>query len=221
VAAAPAFGRLCFAAVVGTLRLALLRSAQLYGGRPMTITTPHTPRSHLLPAQADRSATRMRRIRWLIGIMIGGLTLSGLTAIPLVWEVSLLMQLFGPGTAPARLWPELAAWIATVHTALTVVDQQYPLLMYGTDWLAFAHIILAILFVGPWRDPIRNLWVVEFGLIACVLIIPTALGFGELRGIPLFWRLIDCSFGVGGFIPLWLVRREILMLQNHAGPQSA
>jgi hypothetical protein len=177
----------------------------------MTITPPHA-----LSAQADVGAPRMRRIRLLIGIMIVGLALSGLTAIPLVWEVTLLMQLLGPGTEPARLWPELASWIVTVHTALIAVDRQYPLLMYGTDWLAFAHIVLAILFVGPWRDPVRNLWVVEFGLIACVLIIPTALGFGELRGIPLFWRLIDCSFGIGGFIPLWLARREILRLERGA-----
>lgn len=175
-----------------------------------------TPTPHALPAQADRVAPRMRRIRALIGIMIVGLALSGLTAIPLVWEVTLLMQLLGPGTEAARLWPALASWIATVHAALTAVDRQYPLLLYGTDWLAFAHIVLAILFVGPWRDPVRNLWVVEFGLIACALIIPTALGFGELRGIPLFWRLIDCSFGIGGFIPLWLARSEIRRLERGA-----
>ena len=34
-----------------------------------------------------------------------------------------------------------------------------------------------------------------------------ALITGEVRGIPLSWRLIDCAFGVAGFIPCWLCRR--------------
>jgi hypothetical protein len=28
-----------------------------------------------------------------------------------------------------------------------------------------------------------------------------------LRGIPFWWRLVDCSFGVLGFIPVWLCKR--------------
>ena len=47
----------------------------------------------------------------------------------------------------------------------------------------------------------RNRWLFDFGLIACVLVIPFALVFGAVRGIPFWWRLIDCSFGVFGFDP--------------------
>jgi hypothetical protein len=39
------------------------------------------------------------------------------------------------------------------------------------------------------------------------LIIPYALIFGGLRGIPLWWRLVDCSFGVFGFIPVWFCKK--------------
>jgi hypothetical protein len=85
-------------------------------------------------------------------------------------------------------------------------------MFYGTDWLAFAHIVLALAFLGPLRDPIKNVWVVEFGMIACVLVPPMALVFGPIRGIPWFWRLIDCSFGVVGIIPLWLSRHYIQQL---------
>lgn len=85
---------------------------------------------------------------------------------------------------------------------------------YGTDWLAFAHLVIAVAFIGPYRDPVRNSWVVTFGIIACIGIIPLALIAGAVRGIPLYWRLIDCSFGVFGAIPLWLVRRDIAMLQT-------
>ena len=46
------------------------------------------------------------------------------------------------------------------------------------------------------------------------LVVPWALVFGPLRGIPFFWRLIDCSFGVFGIVPLWLCRRDIDMLER-------
>ena len=82
------------------------------------------------------------------------------------------------------------------------------------DWLAFGHIVIAVSFLGAWRDPVGNRWLFAFGLIACVLVIPWALVFGALRGIPWWWRLIDCSFGVGGFIPLWLCRRWVSELQT-------
>ena len=82
-------------------------------------------------------------------------------------------------------------------------------MIYGTDWLGFAHIILGVLFIGPLKDPVRNIWVIEFGMIACCLIIPFAVIFGLIRDIPFFWTLIDCSFGVLGIIPLFIVKRHI------------
>ena len=36
-------------------------------------------------------------------------------------------------------------------------------------WLAFAHIVIAIAFVGPPRDPVRNVWVIELALIDFIL----------------------------------------------------
>ncbi|HVR37323.1 MAG TPA: hypothetical protein VMS21_15920, partial [Methylomirabilota bacterium] len=64
----------------------------------------------------------------------------------------------------------------------------------------------------PWRDPVRNVWVIEFGMIACVLVVPFALIMGGVRDIPFGWRLIDCCFGVFGIIPLWFCRRLIVRL---------
>ena len=57
------------------------------------------------------------------------------------------------------------------------------------------------------RDPVRNIWLFRSGMIACVLVVPYAFVCGGLRGIPIYWRLIDCSFGVFGFIPLWFCHR--------------
>lgn len=64
-------------------------------------------------------------------------------------------------------------WITKVHNALHDTGLRYPFLAYGTDWLAFAHLVLAIAFLGPLRDPIRNKWVLQFGVIACASVIPS------------------------------------------------
>jgi hypothetical protein len=153
-----------------------------------------------------------RRIRVLLIFFVVALCVSGVTAFPLKWEVDVLLKLIGPGTFMASLWPALSEWIATVHQGITVVHEQYPYLFYGTDWLAFGHIVIAVAFLGPLRDPVRNIWIVEWGMICCVLVIPLALICGPWRGIPFFWRLFDCAFGVFGIVPLWLVRRDIQRL---------
>jgi hypothetical protein len=36
-----------------------------------------------------------------------------------------------------------------------------------------------------------------------------------LRGIPLFHQLIDCSFGIIGFIPLYYCYKKIKSLENN------
>jgi hypothetical protein len=130
----------------------------------------------------------------------------------LAWELRLLNHLAGPESPLAESWPSLSDWINRVHTGIQDTYHQYPFIAYGTDWLAFAHIVIAIAFLGPLKDPVRNVWVIEFGMIACVLVLPLALICGPIRGIPLFWRLIDCSFGVLGIIPLWMARSATLQM---------
>jgi len=78
---------------------------------------------------------------------------------------------------------------------------------YGTDWLAFGHFAIAVAFIGALRDPVRNSWLFTFGMIACAMVAPYALVMGGLCGIPIYWRLIDCSFGVFGIIPVWFCRK--------------
>lgn len=161
-----------------------------------------------------------QRVKKLLLFFVIALLFSGLTAFPLKAELNILERLIGEGSSFESVWPQMAKWISVVHTGLIEVSQKYPFLSYGTDWLAFAHIIIAIAFIGPILDPVRNMWVVDFGLIACVLVIPFALIFGSLRGIPFFWRLIDCSFGLVGIIPLWLARRYIQCLIQVRKPEE-
>jgi hypothetical protein len=108
----------------------------------------------------------------------------------------------------------LLPWIERVNEGLSATNDRYPFLAYGTDWLAFAHLAIAIAFIGPWVDPVRNKWVIIFGLIACAGVIPLALIAGSIRGIPLPWRLVDCSFGILGSVPLLICRRSILALER-------
>jgi len=156
----------------------------------------------------NREQTLRCRIKLLTGFFVVGLILSGVTAIPLLRETDWLTKQFN------------VPWLLQVHSALEQTQSQYPFLFYGTDWLAFGHFVIAIAFIGAWREPVRNRWLFDFGLIACVLVIPYALVFGWMRGIPLWWQLIDCSFGIFGTFPLWLCRKWTRELEQGVKSQS-
>jgi hypothetical protein len=157
-------------------------------------------------------AVLLRRVRgWLI-VFIIGLVLSGVTAFPLATEARWGHELLVAWGVDAWL-PSLVDWFARVREGLAATDRSYPFIAYGTDWLAFAHLVIAVAFWGPLRDPVRNIWIIDFGLIACAGIIPLALIAGPIRDIPWGWSLIDMSFGVFGAIPLLLVRRMIKRLE--------
>jgi hypothetical protein len=74
-------------------------------------------------------------------------------------------------------------------------------------------LVIAVAFIGPYRDPVRNKWVITFGLIACVGVLPLAIIAGQIRGIPLAWRLIDCSFGIVAAIPLLLCEYHLRAIE--------
>jgi hypothetical protein len=153
-----------------------------------------------MTATPKAGARTLVQIRWLLGLFIIGLILSGVTAFPLQWELGLLTRwLDADLAAPAG---GLRWWIARVNQALAETGQEHPFLAYGTDWLAFGHIVIALFFIGPWIDPVRNAWVLRVGLVACAGVIPLAFICGPIRGIPFYWRLIDSSFGLFGSIPL-------------------
>jgi hypothetical protein len=152
------------------------------------------------------------RIRALLLFFMAGLVLSGLSAVPLQWEVEILKAWAGSGSLLSQFFPSVSIWIDHVYQGVKNGYGQYPFLAYGTDWLAFGHVAIALAFIGPLREPTRNLWVVEFGMIVCLLVIPWTLIFGPLRGIPFLWMLVDMSFGLVGIIPLWFARRAILRL---------
>jgi hypothetical protein len=159
-----------------------------------------------------------RRLFWIRTILVFfvlALGISGFSAIPLRFEMNILNSIAGNGTIVEDVIPLLVSWISLVHNALENLYQDYAFLAYGYDWLAFGHFVIAIAFLGAVKDPVRNRWVIEFGMIACVLIIPYAFIFGQIRGIPLLWRVIDMLFGIFGIIPLYIVRRMTLEMESN------
>ena len=141
---------------------------------------------------------------WLV-LFIIGLALSGITAFPIETELAFLAR--HCGAFPSAM----ANWINTVYIAVKNTNTTYPYLSYGTDWLAFGHLVIATVFIGPLKDPVKNIWVLEFGMIACVMVFPLAFIAGPIRGIPFFWRLIDCCFGI---IPLYICYGNIKKLEK-------
>ncbi len=152
--------------------------------------------------------TLRRRIRALVILFIAGLVLSGLTAFPIETQLAFANR-------HLDVFPEaFGKWLAIVYEAVRESNARYPFLSYGTDWLGFAHLVIAVAFIGPLRDPVRNIWVIQFGMIACLMVFPLAFIAGSIRGIPFFWQLIDCSFGVFGFALLWVCYRNISALEQ-------
>ena len=117
-----------------------------------------------------------RRIRILLWIFIFGLVISGVTAIPLETEVNLLTRIIGATDSANLEQSSLLRWLAEVRDGVVATNAKYPFIGYGTDWLAFGHFVIAIVFIGPLRDPVKNVWVVEFGMIACALVVPFSNG---------------------------------------------
>ena len=149
-----------------------------------------------------------KKIRNLIVLFIVFLVLSGVTAFPIETELNFM------NNNSSWLPLSLQVWIGIIYDAVKETNLVHPYLAYGTDWLAFAHIVIATVFIGPLKDPVKNIWVIQFGMIACVMIFPLAMIAGPLRQIPFYWQLIDCSFGMLGIIPLYICYKKIRELER-------
>lgn len=150
--------------------------------------------------------TKNKIIKLLTAVFIFGLFISGITCFPIKQEVTLGMHLF-------EKWDiDVPPFVQTVEAGVLETSEKHPFLFYGTDWLAFAHILFALLFYGVYKDPIKNIWVTEFGIIACIAIFPLALIMGPIREIPFWWQLVDSSFGIIGLMCMIPVYRLTLQL---------
>lgn len=147
----------------------------------------------------------IKQIRRLIIFFIISLALSGITAFPLQTEMEFLQQ--HCSSFPAFM----CNWITEVNASVSKTDS---IVLYGTDWLAFAHIIIALFFIGVYINPVKNKYIVQVGMTACMAVFPLAFICGPIRGIPFFHQIIDCCFGIIGFIPLKIIYNKIQLLEQ-------
>ena len=161
-----------------------------------------------------KTTSPLFHFRVVLSLFIAGLVLSGVTAFPLLHELRLLSHLLGADTAAT---PDgLTFWILTVRNGLEHTYAKYPWIAYGTDWLAFGHLVIAAFFIGPLIHPASSRATLYTGIVACLAVIPLALICGPIRGIPFYWRLIDCSFGVIGVVPLIYCLRLVKQIEKRA-----
>jgi hypothetical protein len=146
------------------------------------------------------------KIRLLILFFMIALIVSGATAMPAESGLHWLMQY--KDAMPVHL----GNWLQVCYDALKDTNSKYPFLAYGYDWLAFAHFIIALSFIGPLKNPVKNSWIIDWQILCCIAVLPLALIAGPVRHIPIFHIVIDCSFGIIGIIPLLICRRWIKML---------
>ena len=96
----------------------------------------------------NRGEKLIRNVKWMTWFFILGLFVSGLTAIPLRAEVDLLVKWSGVSGASGAAAPSgLGGWLLSVQDALRDTEARHEFLFYGTDWLAFGHFVIAIVFL--------------------------------------------------------------------------
>ena len=156
-------------------------------------------------------------IRSLVVFFILALCGAGITAFPVETELKILCSVLNISLDTPEVYSGLYGWLATVANGLIETNANYPFLAYGYDWLAFSHIVIAVAFVGLYFKPIRNKWIIYFGMIACIGILPLAFICGAIRDIPFYWQLIDCSFGIFGIIPLLVLHKYVKKLETLVG----
>ena len=156
----------------------------------------------------------LARVRHWTVFFIVGLVLSGATAIPIPTQLDIAVRVLGEDLSAGGAIPQhMSEWLRTLRDGIRATSTTAPFMFYGTDWLAFGHFAIAVVFIGALRDPIRNRWLYQFGMIACAAVPVWAFVFGPIRVIPLWWRLIDALFGVIGFVPMWLCDRWIRTIE--------
>ena len=152
----------------------------------------------------------LNQIRLLTVFFIAVLIISGVTAFPVYTELQWIIsaKIFSKDSA-------LQQWLNHVFVGVKYMHDQYPFIFYGFDWLGFAHLAIAVLFIGVYKHPVHNKWIVQWAMIICISVLPLAFIAGSIRGIPLFHILIDSSFGLIGLIPLRIMQVKIIELKKY------
>ena len=150
---------------------------------------------------------------WLVLFFLG--VLFGLHTVVFVEaETAFFVKYLGSGTAFSEKLPFISSWIDTLYVSVSNTYETYPVIAYCMDWLSYACVVFAIFMIGAIRQPVKNVWIVQVYLIACLLAAVLPFVAGPFRDIPIFWRFIDGSFGIIGFLILLPAYRLIKKLEK-------
>lgn len=150
-----------------------------------------------------------KQIRALVVFFMIAIAVSGITAFPVYTELQMMKD---AGLMDCDCFR--GNWLTTVYNAVADTQAKYPFLFYGYDWLAFAHLVIAALFYGVYKNPVRNKFIVDWGIFCCIGIVPLAIICSAIRSIPWQHTIVDCCFGIFGIIPLFICRKKILQLEK-------
>jgi hypothetical protein len=124
--------------------------------------------------------------------------LSGLMAIPIDQQAALFIQHYGHSSSVAGVICHLLDVYSTVKVRHT--DLSFG---YGYDWLAVSHVFLGLLFMGIDMRFVRHMKIFEVGFFAYMVIIVVAIIQGIIKGMPVWWQVVNYAFGLAGFLLLW------------------
>jgi hypothetical protein len=142
----------------------------------------------------------------MMAIVAFGLFVSGVTIWPVIWELKTAVKVVWGDTTPTLA---IHKFVLTAIDGIQEIQREQPFMIYAADWLAFALIVLSILFVGAMKDPVRNIWVVKFGLLCCFLSPILAIICIPIRQMPLSWFWCDFIFTPLAALPLWIAWRDL------------
>ena len=93
------------------------------------------------------NTTLVTQVRTRVILIIIGLVFSGLTAFPIEWELNYAYE----WVATWKQHTAFSRWIELVFRGVHNTNVAYPFIAYGSDWLGFAHLVIAIAFWGLLR----------------------------------------------------------------------
>jgi len=149
----------------------------------------------------------LKKIRIYLVIFFLGILFSLHTVLFVEVETAFFVKHLGPGTAMEQKLPFVSAWIENLYASVKETYANYPVIAYCMDWLSYACVVFAIFMIGAIKDPVKNIWIIQTYMLACLLAAALPFIAGPFRGVPIFWRCLDGSFGVIGFLVLLIPYR--------------
>jgi hypothetical protein len=107
--------------------------------------------------QLTSKAQALRRPRILMLVVAFVLFMSGVTIWPWEIELELLLSVLDATGGPQAL----ADTVQSILTDMRRLRDENSAIPYLGDWLAYAHIVLCVLFLMALKDPVRNILVVR------------------------------------------------------------